>query len=165
MTVELRGFEAAFLEWLSAGFRFSGADLASFPLTTGRTFFANFMPEVAAIAASSAADAMPYDATKEPTVTVYTNATPGGPASSTRSRKQETTLQIVLRVAGSFERAKALLEELVAHARTHATGKRMSGFITKKLIIQQRPTAFQRQNDDRSFAQASIRFLYVSLNQ
>ncbi|MGH9462001.1 MAG: hypothetical protein ACRD1X_12330 [Vicinamibacteria bacterium] len=162
--VELRGFEGALLAWLGSFFRFSDVSLSSLPLTSGRHFFVNFMPEAQAIAQTSAQDDFAYDPTKEPTLAVYTNAGPGIRPSSSRWVKHETSLQFVLRSAGAFEKSKALLEELVQAVLDRAAGKRMGGFVCKAALLSQRPTAFQRQGDDRSFAQATVRFFYIALN-
>lgn len=164
-SIELRGFEEAFLVWLGGVFRFSELGLRDVPLTVGRTFFANFMPEPSAIAQTAAGAVPPYDLSKEPTISVYTNASPGVRASLSRWAKHETSLQFVLRFPGAFERSKGLLEEVIKATLNKAKGKRMGGFICKAATLTQRPTAFQRQNDDRSFAQATVRFLYVALNQ
>lgn len=163
--VELRGFEAAFFSWLGSAFRFSDPGLASIPLTSGRHFFVNFMPEAQAIAATAAQDAFPFDAQKEPTIAAYTVAGPGLRTGPSRWVKHEVTLNLVVRAVGSFERSKGLLEELVQAVLDRIVGKRVGGFMVKAATLQQRPTAFQRQGDDRSFAQANVRFLYVALNQ
>lgn len=162
--VELRGFEEAFLTWLGTSFRFAEVGLKSIPLETGRHFFANYMPEVQSIVQTTAGAAVTYDAAKEPTISAYTAADPGIMPGPSRWVKQRTSLQLILRVAGSFERAKALLEELVQAALDTVVGKRVGGFIVKAATLQQRPIAFQRQGDDRSFAQSTVRFLYVALN-
>ncbi len=162
--VELRGFEAAFFTWLGGAFRFAEVGLASLPLAPGRHFFVNIMPEVQSIVQTSAEDAVPYEAAKEPTISAYTVGGPGVRTGPSRWVKLEATLNLVLRVAGSFERGKALLEELLQFSLDSVVGKRVGGFLVKAATLQQRPTAFQRQNDDRSFAQATVRFMYVALN-
>jgi len=162
--VELRGFEEGLFSWLADVFRFSGVDLKSVPLSVGRHFFVNFMPEPQAIVQTAAADAMAYDPRKEPTVAAYTGSSQGIRTGPSRWIKHETTLAFHLRVAGSFERAKALLEELIQAMLRQVKGKRVGTFQVKAATLQQRPTPYQRQGDDRSFAQATVRFLYVALN-
>lgn len=164
-TVELRGFEAAFFAWLATAFRFSDPSLSSVPLTSGRHFFVNYMPEVGQIVKTSAQDAIVYNPATEPTIAAYTNAGPGIRTGVSRWIKHEASLNIILRVSGTFEKAKGLLEDLVREALNQATGKRMGEFLCKAATLTQRPTAFQRADDDRSFAQATVRFLYVALNQ
>jgi alkanesulfonate monooxygenase SsuD/methylene tetrahydromethanopterin reductase-like flavin-dependent oxidoreductase (luciferase family) len=162
--VELRGFEEALFNWTASAFRFSGESLKSIPLEVGRHFTVNHMREVREIAAAHAGAVMPYDPAKEPTITAYTNAGPGLRTSASRWVKHEASLNFHLRVAGTYERAKALLEELVQYILRSVKGKRVGTFQVKSAIQQQRPVPYQRQEDDRSYAQATVRFLYVALN-
>jgi len=164
LSIELRGFEEALCDWLSGQFRFAGEDLKSIPLATGRNFFANFMPEAEVIVQAAAGAAFPFDARKEPAISFYTSGSPGIRTSASRWVKLDTTLNLHLRVAGSFERAKSLLEEVYQFVLARIKGKRVGAFQVKAANPQQRPSPYQRQGDDRSFAQASIRFLYVALN-
>jgi hypothetical protein len=162
--VELRGFEEALCAWLVENFKFSGVDLASIPLAVGRTFFANFMPEADAVAASNAGAALPFDSKKEPAICFYTSSSPGVRASASRWVKYEANLLMHLRVVGSQERAKKLLEEVFQFLLRRVKGKRVGTFQVKAALPQQRPTSFQRQADDRAYSQANVRFFYVALN-
>jgi hypothetical protein len=163
LQIELTGFEKALVEWLGQTFRFSNPSLKDIPLAAGRHFFVNYLPTADAIARTAAADSFPPIGPKEPAIALYTSAGPGFRQSSSRGGKHDNAVQFVLRVSVSFEHAKELLEELFEHLVAHARGKRMGSFIVKATVPVQRPTAFQRQGDDRYFASSSIRFLYVSL--
>jgi len=159
----LRGFELGLLELLVGGFHFAEEGLKSVPLQIGRQLFSNFLPEVDAIVKTAVGDAFPYEPSKEPSIAFYTNAGPGVRPSSSHGGKYETSLQVILRAAGGFQRAKALLEELVEFLLDHLKGQKVGDHLVRGVILSQRPVPFQRQGDDRSFASSTLLFRHVSI--
>lgn len=160
--VILDGFEGSLVSEIAASFHFDGAEFDGYVLAPGRHLFVSDMPSAEGIA-KTAGSTPPYDPVKEPTISFYNEGGASvGPSASWGSR-HEWNLRVVIRFGTVFEKAKALLEALVAWLEREMKGRRVGRHQVKGVVIVNRPSPFQRTGDAQAYCSATLRFLAVPL--
>ena len=163
---QLTGFENALAAQIEAAtaavpptFRFSHPGIKDLILVEGRHIFLQDLPHTKDIVtANPLLD--PFDPQKEPTIGIFTQAGAGIIPSSGIGGRHEWTLQFVLRAGVVFNTAKEHLEELTEYLELELPSE-FGGFAVANVVIETRPRAVTRREDDFAYVEAVLRFMVV----
>lgn len=163
---QLTGFEnalAAQIESASAAvpptFRFAHPGIKDLILKEGRHIFLQEVPHPDQIITE---DPLldPYDATREPTIGIFTQHGTGIIPAAGIGGRHEWILRLVLRAGTGLETAKEHLEDLVEYLEFDLPGE-FGGFAILTVVIESRPLVFVRREDDHAYCEAVLRFMVV----
>ncbi|MCJ2530690.1 MAG: hypothetical protein LN413_00010 [Candidatus Thermoplasmatota archaeon] len=163
---QLTGFEDALAAQIEASsqavpptFRFAHPGIKDLILSEGRHIFLQELPHPDEIKTE---DPLldDYDATREPTIGIFTETGSGIVPSSGIGGRHEWTLRIVLRAGTVFETAKEHLENLIEYLELNLPSE-FGGFAVASVIIESRPRVFARREDDHAYCEAVLRFMVV----
>ncbi len=164
--VKLGGFEDGIAAAVAAGFTFSIITFKGQPLSVGRHLFVQDMPEVEELGedfnGKTEARKPIFDATREPTIGIYTEAGVGVIPSSSHGGRHEIALRFVLRIGTVPETSKEHLEQLIEWVE-ESLPSRITGYMIRARIIVSRPRVFAREGDQHAYCDAIVRFMMVPL--
>jgi len=141
-------------------FRFTNPSLKDLIMKEGVHIFLNELPDPKDIDVD---DPLldDYVQGRDPSIGIFTEPGSGLIPSASVGGRGEWILRILLRAGTSHEDAKQLLEELTVFLERDLRGS-FGGFHVGNVVIESRPRIALRQEDDYSYAVATLRFLAVS---
>ncbi len=161
--IRLQGFEPEILRMIAENFRFSDPSLKDYALVVDRNLFANMMPDPKdiAITASDSDNGFPYDP-KEPAIAIYTQPGSGIAKTMSSGSRLAFNLLIVLRIAETLQDAVDKLRELIVWLEMNAAGMATEHYMIRDFTTLGNPVPYQRLNDGKSAASATLRFQAVA---
>lgn len=162
--IELVGFEEVVAFHLSSAFKFTAASLvqnerlyvAALTLKAGTHLVVQEMPTVESLKQTDSS----FDVDRDPTILVTTGAGEGLQPTISTGARHEWNLRVLVRYGVVHENCKSLNEELTKFL-LKLNGKRLPPFIIKKVILEQRPLPFRKEQDKHSYCFSVLRFMAV----